>query len=147
MILTKKDTLKVFGKAIVRSTSSGIIRHKDDYIHFRENDFKAYFKQLAKENGVRYISSMKDATIVKSLMKNYSNKEIKTCIDYLWSGKHTFFCRGRELTKMEYGWFLLSSVWLQSWFNLAMEDISDDDLKASNRGWKSSSEGGVSIGW
>lgn len=145
MILSKARSKAMFGMAIVRESDIGVIKDVNDVTNFNVRNWLSYWGDKAKKYGIqKFTPTIKDKSVIKSLQKNYTNKEIKTIIDYLWDSSYTFHVHGRELLKQEYGIYLLSSGWLGGYVNLALEGI---DVKQSSRGWKSDEEGDVSIGW
>lgn len=144
MIITKAEAKKLFGRGIVTSDKSGIIKSEEDYSKFKVNDWIKYFCTKAEKHGVKYqIVRYKDTSVIKSLMSNYSSQEIKNIIDFLWDSDYRFKSGGREKDLMEYGIYLLSNAWLSSYYNLAIN--YEGQAFKKQRGWVEEKDGGVEI--
>lgn len=149
MILTKAETKKLFGKVIVPINAKGIVKKVNDFDNFEANDWLKYFIEKAKEKGVKYqVVRYKDISIIKAMMKNYSNTEIRNLIDFLWDSDFRFQRNGQPMDIRTYGVFLLSNAWVSGYFNLAMDyaiDKKSFSTKGKQRGWVESGKDEVSI--
>lgn len=70
-----------------------------------------YFASKMGETGMRYISSPKDSNIAKSLLKNFTEDDIKLMIDFIFDSDQTF------VDKRTVGFWVLSKGWLNTIYN------------------------------
>lgn len=77
---------------------------KDKIESFTLTDWKNYFKYKAREINPHYISkssSVTESSIIKSLLNNYSAKDVKKMIDFIWSKDF------KEVSLKNIGWWVL----------------------------------------
>ena len=114
-------------------------------------DWYSYFCKKAKQYGLCYVSSknskMKELSVFKSLMINYSSPLIKAMIDYLWDSNHKLV-----ENKYEINIFMLSKGYLnvlvpcaEKWLKGDRNYCSECDPRLRIESNKKLDEGGVWI--
>ena len=120
MHINKAMSAALFGRAVVTPKASGIIKSDVDVSVFTPTDFLRYWKDKAKQRDIKYVTvQYKDNAILKSVMKSYTNTEIKLMIDYLWDSGERISSNDKEIPYTDYGIYLLSSGWANSIYNRA----------------------------
>lgn len=136
MYLTKAMSTALFGKAVVSPKSKDIVKSDVDVVAFTYSDFLRYWKEKAKQRDVKYVAvPFKDNAILKSLMKSYTNTEIKQMIDYLWDSGERLTRGTKEIPYVDYGIYMLSANWANSIYNRSKHwklNFKDKEL----RGWE-----------
>lgn len=104
-----KPTPKVTAK-----TSNFLAKMKDGlWEQFTVSDWIEYFKYKAEQNNIVFVSSSKDAGIIKSLMTNQRVSDIRDMIDFVWEAPH------KLKPKHELGLYILSGGWTMNVLNSA----------------------------
>lgn len=112
--------------------------YNNSFDEFTAIDWRFYFKYKAKEHGINLVnwSVNKEASIIKSLMGNYTANTIKNLIDFLWDADHDI------IDKRTMHIWILSKGWMQSVYP-KMQDWLDGKLnkheKHNKKEWKGTS--------
>lgn len=122
MYYNKAMSKVLFGKAVVPSKTTGILKSELDIENYTATDFMNYWKSKAKSRDITYIPvKYSDRAIIKALMKNFRSSEIKVMMDYLWDSNERIYTKDGVLQYTSYGLFLLSNKWLNSVYNKATQ--------------------------
>lgn len=84
-------------------------------VYFSVSDWFGYFVRKAEENNVKYhsVPTVKEKSVLKSLIENYKPAEIKSFIDTAWDVKHAM------MEKDSINIFILSKSFLRTLVPLA----------------------------
>lgn len=144
MYYNKALSKALFGGGVTPPNTKGILKSQSDISNYTAGDFLKYWKAKAKEHNITYVAvKYKDRSILKSLINNFKNEDIKLMMDYLWDSGEPIMLKGEKLQYTSYGLFLLSQGFLNTVYNKAV--WWKNNIVPETRGWESKDGGGVEI--